>query len=287
MRLRQVAKLSDALADGVSFESVSNIAIGGRDAKQRVAVVDSEACCVYVISLEDMKLLWVAGSKGQGPGQFMEPVRAAFDGRGYLYVSDDVLCRVEVFDCEGKYVRYFGQQGSGPGELSDPWAMSLSGQGDILVCDWGRTDRVYVFDGDGRYVRDVPSPDDPQKVRLNRPRHVSSTADGNIIVADDDCVRVFSRDGLFVRKVKRPHVQGVHWNVHQMCSGPRGELVAYQWDTRTVRVLDADGALLWTAELDDEWALDRMAMGCRGQLLCVPDCIQDVYVCKPEPCEAS
>jgi hypothetical protein len=286
MRLRQVAKLSDALAGGVSFKGVRDITIDGWDAKQRVAVVDSEACCVYVITLEDMKLLWVAGSKGQGPGQFMQPFCAAFDGCGYLYVSDDKLCRVEVFDCEGKYVRCFGKRGSGPGELSDPYAMSLSGQGDILVCDWGNH-RVQVFGRDGRHVRDVPSQDDPQQVRLKWPLHVSSTADCNMLVADEVCVRVFSRDGLFVKEIKPPHVQGEHWNVKSMCSGPRGELVAFEEDTGTVRVLDADGALLWTAELDDEWAPDRIAMDWRGQLLCVPDCIQDVYVCKPEPCEAS
>jgi hypothetical protein len=285
MRLRKVAKRSDVLEYGVRFEDVSNIAIGGRESKQRVAVVDNGACCVYVVSLEDMKLLWVAGSKGQGPGQFMSPVCAAFDGRGYLYVLDDELCRVEVFDCEGKYVRCFGKRGSGPGELTDPWAMSLSAQGDILVCD-ADNHRVHVFDGDGRHVRDVPSLDDPQKVRLSEPWHVSSTADGSIIVADCDCVRVFSRDGLFVKEIKPPHVQGEHWKPGSLCSGPRGELVAFEEDTQTLRVLDADGALLWTAGLVEREP-DRMAMDCKGQLVCVLDGISDVYVCKPEPCAAS
>jgi hypothetical protein len=285
MRLRQVAKLSDALEDGVSFESVRHIAIGGRESKQRVAVVDSKACCVYVISLEDMKLLWVAGRKGRGPGQFMYTAGAAFDGRGYLYVSDCLLRRVQVFDCEGKYVRCFDKQGSGPGELSGPRAISLSGQGDILVCDWGN-ECVHVFDGDGRYVRVVPSLDDPQEVGLNGPMHVLPTADGNMLVADEDCVRVFSRDGLFVKEIKPPHVQRKHWAVSGMCSGPRGELVAFEADTGMMRVLDADGALLWTAKLHGRERV-HMAMGWRGQLLYVSVEAHDVYVCKPEPSEES
>jgi sugar lactone lactonase YvrE len=251
-----------------------------------VAVVDSEACCVYVFSLEDMKLLWVAGSKGQGPGQFMQPVRAAFDGRDYRYVSDFGPCRVQVFDSEGKYVRCFGKQGSGPGELLNPISMSLSGQGDMLVCDSGNH-RVHVFDGDGRHVRVVPSPDDPQQIRLKWPRHVLSTADGSIIVADYDCVRLFSRDGLFVKEIKPPHVQEEQWKVYSMCSGPRGELATFERGSQMMRVLDADGALLWTAKLDNEWGTSCMAMDWRGQLLCKPCGIQDVYVCKPEPCEAS
>jgi hypothetical protein len=105
MRLQQVAKLSDALEDCMSFQSISDIVIGGRHPKQRVAVVDPVVCCVYVLSLEDMKLrLWVAGSKCKGPGQFMSPAGAAFDGRGHLFVADYGLGRVQEFDCEGKYV---------------------------------------------------------------------------------------------------------------------------------------------------------------------------------------
>ncbi len=266
MRLRQVAELSDALEDGMSFQGISDIAIGGRHPKQRVAVVDDGACCVYVLSLEDMKLLWVAGSEGEGPGQFIGTAGAAFDGRGHLFVADYELGRVQEFDCEGKYVRCFGKPGSGPGELSIPQAMSVSAQGDILVCDRGN-DRVQVFDGDGRFVRVVPSPDDPQQVRLNQPWQAFSAADGNMIVADQDCVRVFSRDGLYVKELKPPHVQGERWKVGQILTGPRGELVAWKAnteDTEPIRVLDADGALLWTAKLDDDLIPDVMAMGWRG-----------------------
>jgi sugar lactone lactonase YvrE len=288
MRLVCVCKLSASLPEGRRFVSLGRISIGGRGPKQRVAVVDQGACCVYVFRLEDMKLLWVAGSKGQGPGQFMYPAGSAFDGRGHLFVSDYELCRVQEFDCEGGYVRCFGKQGSGAGELSGPWGISVSAQGDTLVCDWGN-DRVQVFDGDGRFVRVVPSPDDPQQVGLSRPTRVFAAADGNMIVADLDCVRMFSRDGLFVKEIKPPHVQGEHWNVYGMCAGPRGELVAIEADTLTVRVLDADGALLWTAKYDDEYEPWGTAMDWKGQLLCKPWGIQeqDVYVCKPEPFEAS
>jgi hypothetical protein len=286
VQLRQVAKLSDALEDGTSFKKICNIAIGGRDSKQRVAVVDDSSCCVYVFSLEDMKLLWVVGGQGQGPGQFIDPGRAAFDGRGHLYVSDWEFFRVQVFDCEGKYVRCLGQQDSGPGELSFPSSMSLSGQGDILVWYWGNQ-HVHVFDGDGRFVRVVPSRGDPEHLWLKWPRHVSSTADGNMIVADDDCVRVFSRDGLFVKEIKPPHVQGENWTVDKICTGPRGELVAFERGARTVRVLDTDGARLWTSDFDDGWRPDCMAMDWRGQLLCVSAEMDDVYVFKPEPSEES
>jgi hypothetical protein len=98
---------------------------------------------------------------------------------------------------------------------------------------------------------------------------------------------MFSRDGLFVKEIKPPHVQGEHWKVFNMSTGPRGELVAIEAKTWTVRVLDADGALLWTAKCNDESKPWDTAMDWKGQLLCKLKGIQDVYVCKPEPCEAS
>ncbi len=108
-----------------------------------------------------------------------------------------------------------------------------------------------VFDEDGRYVWVGPSPEDPQHDMLNWLRHASSTADGNMMIADVPSVCVFSRDGAFVKELKPPHVQGKSWGVYDMCTSPRGELVALQETRQIIRVLDADGALLWTAELRD------------------------------------
>ena len=42
----------------------------------------------------------------------------------------------------------------------------------------------------------VPSLDDQQQVMLNQPWQAFTAADGNMIVADLDCVHVFSSDGL-------------------------------------------------------------------------------------------
>jgi hypothetical protein len=284
MRLRCASKLSASLPQGRQFATIGRIAVSGRGPKQRVAVIDHAACCVHVFSLEDMKLLWVAGSKGKAPGQFIEAFGVAFDGRGYLFVSDLILDRVQVFDCEGKFVRCFGKLGSGPGELSQPGVMSLTAQGDILVCDTGNN-RVQVFEADGRFVRVVPSPDDPQKVTVVDPWAVLATADGNMIVADDDCVRMFNSDGLFVKEIKPPHVQGEHWEVFRICTGPRGELFAFEEDTSTMRVLDSDGALLWTAKLDG-WEPFSMAMDWRGRLICRPEQTNDVFICERERLEA-
>ncbi len=90
----------------------------------------------------------------------------------------------------------------------------------------------------------VPSLDDQQQVMLNQPWQAFTAADGNMIVADLDCVHVFSSDGLCVNELKPPHLQGEHWNVDVMCNGLRGKLVAWELEENTedtfhIQVLDA------------------------------------------------
>ena len=141
VRLRQVAKISDCLDDGDSFKELLDCVVGGSGPNQRLAVVDKDGCRVYVFSLEDMKCLFVAGRKGEGPGEFQCPFGAAFDGQGNLYVSDEEMHRVQVFDLEGNFVRCFGKKGEGVGELLGPSSLAVSSQGDfwcaigaIIVC---------------------------------------------------------------------------------------------------------------------------------------------------------
>jgi hypothetical protein len=55
-----------------------------------------------------------------------------------------------------------------------------------------------------------------------------------------------------------------------------------------MQVLDADNALLWTAKLDDddellpEFCFVSITMDWKGQLMCAPEGIPDVYICKQE-----
>jgi hypothetical protein len=82
-----------------------------------------------------------------------------------------------------------GERGFDAGEFSVPCAMSLSAQGDVLVCD-KEHNCVAVFGPDGKFLRTLPAAHDQQNIKLNKVYNALQSADGNILVADNDCVMI-------------------------------------------------------------------------------------------------
>jgi hypothetical protein len=68
------------------------------------------------------------------------------DGR--LYVLDEQVPAVRVFDAAGAHILSFGRRGSGPGEMQRPDAMALMPDGRVLVRDPGNA-RISVFTPEG------------------------------------------------------------------------------------------------------------------------------------------
>ena len=57
---------------------------------------------------------------GDGDGQLHWPISIALDSDQNVYVSDDWLNRISVFDKDGVYLSKWGTSGSGDGELNKP-----------------------------------------------------------------------------------------------------------------------------------------------------------------------
>ncbi|MFB0533767.1 MAG: PA14 domain-containing protein [Anaerolineae bacterium] len=72
------------------------------DEADRLYVADTGGCRVVVYNTAGERL-GLFGSKGSGPGQFLEPTDVALDGRGALYVVDSSNQRVQHLDPWGGY----------------------------------------------------------------------------------------------------------------------------------------------------------------------------------------
>jgi hypothetical protein len=254
--------------DGDMIETFSAYCLGGTGAHARLAVVDDKRCCVCVFSLEEVKCLWKVGRKGKGPGEFMFPTRAMFDGRGHLWVADSKLKTLQTFDCEGNFVGCIREEGSDAGDFFVPDCMELSAQGDILMYSY-RSNRVVVCGLDGTLLCMVPAAHDQHGIEIDTPFQASPWPDGNIMVMDRDCMRLFSADGLFLKEIMPPEIDiDEPWPPYSMCTGSNGELVTVgSEETHRVYIRDVDCGLLCSME-EPFLQCKAIKMDHKGRLFC-------------------
>ena len=82
---------------------------------------------------------------------------AALDSKGRLYVADDQVQQISVFDRKGTFLRIIGRRGSGPGEFQAPWLVALDHNDSLFTWDPALA-RVSVFGPDGTFSRSFSVP---------------------------------------------------------------------------------------------------------------------------------
>jgi len=75
------------------------------------------------------------GSGGGGEGQFIWPTAVAVDSDENVYVADEWLNRILIYDKDGKFLRSWGKAGSGNGELNGPAGLAFTSGNDLFVVD--------------------------------------------------------------------------------------------------------------------------------------------------------
>ncbi len=74
----------------------------------------------------------VFGQEGKNPGQFEAVTDLAVDAAGRSYVLDDELCRVSIFDSNGRFIASCGSKGKGPQELASPSLLTAMPDGSAV-----------------------------------------------------------------------------------------------------------------------------------------------------------
>ncbi len=98
-------------------------------------------------------------------------------GRIYLFRSmRTVGPLIYQFDGDGRFLKSFGRMGQGPGEAQYPGYLRISPADEIRVHSQA-PNRVLIFDGDGRLIREDKITYDP----LNRPSQFVPLANGRYV----------------------------------------------------------------------------------------------------------
>ncbi len=138
------------------------------------------------------------GEWGEGPGQFTWVTSIAFNQRGELFLADESVHRISVFDTGGRFLYSFGTPGSGPGQLDRPSGLAFDRNDDLYVVDT-LNHRVQKLDRQGKFLAQWGGWGDGEG-QFDSPWGIAIDGAGDVYVTDwrNDRVQKFTAEGRFL-----------------------------------------------------------------------------------------
>ena len=191
------------------------------------------------------------GTPGTGDGEFSGVTSIAVDRGGNVYVSDEVLNRISIFDKEGTFLSKWGVQGSGDGEIERPWGLAFDADENLWVVDSGNS-RVQTFTKDGKFLGKFGGAGS-REGEFNMPWGITLDGNGDVYVADwrNSRVQKLSPDGKHLRTFGAPGSgQGQLRRPSGVAVDDEGDVYVVDWGENVVQAYTADGDYLTTFEGD-------------------------------------
>ncbi len=190
------------------------------------------------------------GTGGTGDGDFWWPSSLAFDSQDRLYVADEALNRITVFDNQGGLLTTWGEAGSADGQVNKPSSLLFDDADHLLLADSGNH-RVQKLTGEGRFIeswgRRGSGPGE-----FDTPWGLAQDRQGNVYVSDwgNDRVQKFDPDGKFLEQFPKDREAQPHGDRIRRPAGlavdDEGTIFVADWGNERVQVLDSSGELLAT-----------------------------------------
>ena len=201
---------------------------------------------------------------GRGEGQWMLPIAMAVDSQQRVYVTDEHLHRVTVFDLDGNFIKQWGELGTDPGQMNAPGGIAICGEDTIYVVEQ-RNNRVQQFNTDGESIGMWGEAGDGPG-QFNMPWGVGLDNNGHVYVADwrNDRIQRFTSDGQYVAAIgESGSSDGQLSRPSGVCVDSEGYVYVADWGNERVQLFDADGNFVQTLRGQatlSKWAQDFMSV---------------------------
>ena len=252
-------------AAGKGFAQPSGIALGhGKGifyvvSRGNETNFGSRVSKVYVGGVREEDLLGEFGYYGTGDGQMQWPNSVAVDKQGNVYVSDDWLNRIAVFDADGNFQRNMGTSGSGQGQLNGPSGLAFDHEDNLYVVD-SRNHRVQVFSKQGHYMSSFGK-QGTGPGEFHTPWGITIDEEGAIYVADWKNSRVQKFDANGKHLMDFGETKDLN-HPSDVAVDPDGDVYVCDWGSHRVRIYDADGkalaSLVGDAQILAKWAQESI-----------------------------
>ena len=159
---------------------------------------------VYVGGPLEEKYLMQIGGQGDGDGDFRLVSAIALDKDDNIYVADEQLQRISIFDNDGKFLGKWGTPGNGPGELNGPSGLAFDSNETLYEVD-ALNHRVQKFTKDGTYLGGWGSFGSGEG-EFNTPWGITIDHNDHVYVVDwkNHRVQKFTTEGTFLLQIGRP-----------------------------------------------------------------------------------
>lgn len=179
---------------------------------------------------------------GANPGEVMWPAGLALDSQENVYVTDEWLNRMSIFDKDGTFLSYWGTSGSDDGELTGPSGIAIDRQDVLYIID-SRNHRIQKFTKDGKFLSTWGSFGNAPG-QFNAPWGISIDHLGNVYVADHKNHRVqkFTPDGQFMMQFGSYGTgKGQLNRPTDVAIDPEGDVYVCDWANHRIQVFDPEG----------------------------------------------
>ena len=247
-------------ADGIAYianrgdESISNVAWNRTGVGQRVTKL------TLGTRTGEEEFLGEFSRYGSGDGQLIWPAGITADKQGNLYITDEWLNRVSVFDKEGDFLHHWDTVQDGDSGPNGASGIAIGADDTLYITD-GRSHKVRKFTTDGAFLGGWGQQGNGES-ELDSPWGITVDGQGYVYVADHKNHRVqkFTADGNFVAQFGRPGIKkGQLTYPTDVAVDPEGDVYVCDWGQNAwaqgrIQIFDSEGMFL-TSLLGDSQQL--------------------------------
>jgi len=199
---------------------------------------------------------------GTNEGRFNYIGKCALDVQGNLYITDRGNHRIQKFDAQGNFLRFFGGYGTGPGQFNFPWGVKVDQQGFLYVADLMNS-RIQKLNPDGSVALII---------RNVQARNIDVDALGNIYTVDGlTSFYKYDASGNLLWKVGNPRDPNnpddpfYLGGALSLALGEGGKIYVPSYGGGKIRIFDTDGNYLDSHFIIDDQLVD-IALDRQGKI---------------------
>jgi DNA-binding beta-propeller fold protein YncE len=199
----------------------------------------------------DSEYLYEFARWGTDPGLTIQPTAIAIDRENRVYITDEFMNNVSIFDVEGTFIKRWGRFGTEPGLFNRPSGIAIDSDQNVFVVDHLNS-RIQKLTKDGEFISSFGSKG-TDLGELNYPWGIAIDSNDTVWIADwrNDRIQSFTHNGESVSAIgssgnddgqfDRP--SGVHVDAG-------GNVYVADWRNDRVQMFSSDGAHLATLNGD-------------------------------------